>query len=418
MKLSRFAGEIAQESGILDLMEDLGTGLAAGRDCMLLGGGNPSRIPAVETVFRREMTRILADPERFGRMVGHYSPPRGDAAFIEALAELLQREYGWAVAPRNIALTSGSQLAFFILFNLLAGEMVGGGRKQVLLPLCPEYIGYTDLGLTPEHFIARRPVIEELDDHLFKYRVDLEGLEAGEGIGAICLSRPTNPTGNVVTEAELRTLSAEARARGVPIIVDNAYGAPFPNILFSEAALEWDASMILVMSLSKLGLPGVRTGIVVGDAALIDAVVRANANLTLAPGNIGPALVQELLKSGELVRLSREVIRPYYERRGAEAMAWLAEGLSGYPYLVHKHEGGLFLWLWLRGLPITSQTLYARLKARGVLVVSGHHFFPGLRADWRHMHECLRISYAQDPEVVQRGLSILAEEVRRAYDGR
>jgi valine--pyruvate aminotransferase len=362
------------------------------------------------------MARILDDPVLFGRVIGDYSPPQGDGAFIEALADLLRRELGWPVGSRNIALTSGSQLGFFMLFNLLAGDMGDGFRKQVLLPLCPEYIGYADLGMTPDLFTARRPLIEIIDEHLFKYRIDFDGLKVEEGIGAICLSRPTNPTGNVVTDPELRTLAGLARARGVPLVVDNAYGAPFPNILFNEVALEWDESMILTMSLSKLGLPGVRTGIIIAGEEIIEAVSRSNAIVSLAPGNIGPALVLDLLRSGELLRLSREVIRPYYQARATEAMVWLSESLAGYPYFVHKPEGGLFLWLWFRGLPITNRTLYARLKARGVLVVSGHCFFPGLSEDWRHMHECLRINYAQDPEVVRKGLVLLAEEVRRAYD--
>ncbi|SVD71253.1 uncharacterized protein METZ01_LOCUS424107, partial [marine metagenome] len=78
-------------------------------------------------------------------------------------------------------------------------------------------------------------------------------------------------------------------------------------------------------------------------------------------------------------------------------------------------EGALFLWLWFEDLPITSQELYERLKARGVLVVSGHYFFPGLDEPWRHKDECIRVTYAQDDKVVQKGLSIIADEVRKAY---
>ena len=71
--------------------------------------------------------------------------------------------------------------------------------------------------------------------------------------------------------------------------------------------------------------------------------------------------------------------------------------------------------MWFPGLPITAQTLYARLKARGVLVIPGHYFFPGLQQEWAHKHECIRISYAQAPEQVERGLRVIAEEVSRAF---
>ncbi len=34
---------------------------------------------------------------------------------------------------------------------------------------------------------------------------------------------------------------------------------------------------------------------------------------------------------------------------------------------------------------------------------------------WPHQHECIRVSYAQDSDVVQRGVEIIADEVRQAY---
>jgi valine--pyruvate aminotransferase len=75
------------------------------------------------------------------------------------------------------------------------------------------------------------------------------------------------------------------------------------------------------------------------------------------------------------------------------------------------------LWLWFKGLPITCQELYERLKQRGVLVVPGQYFFPGLPGEWQHKHECIRVTYAQEKAVVRAGLRIIAEEVKRAYAG-
>ena len=72
----------------------------------------------------------------------------------------------------------------------------------------------------------------------------------------------------------------------------------------------------------------------------------------------------------------------------------------------------MFFWLWLPGLPITSQELYLRLKAKGVVVVPGEHFFPGLPPGWQHSRECLRLTYSQEDNEVQRGLEIIAGEIR------
>jgi valine--pyruvate aminotransferase len=59
--------------------------------------------------------------------------------------------------------------------------------------------------------------------------------------------------------------------------------------------------------------------------------------------------------------------------------------------------------------------LYQRLKERGVLVVPGHNFFPGMDASWQHQQECIRVSYAQDGNTVKQGIEIIAEEVAKAY---
>ena len=79
--------------------------------------------------------------------------------------------------------------------------------------------------------------------------MDFDKLEVTPDIAAICASRPTNPTGNVLTDAEVSRLSDIARENGIPLIIDNAYGAPFPGILFADATPYWDEHVILTLSL-------------------------------------------------------------------------------------------------------------------------------------------------------------------------
>lgn len=83
--------------------------------------------------------------------------------------------------------------------------------------------------------------------------------------------------------------------------------------------------------------------------------------------------------------------------------------------LIHKPEGAIFLWLWFKDLPISTELLYQRLKKRGVLMVPGHYFFPGLGYDWPHTHQCMRMNYVPAPEMIEKGVAILAEEIERAF---
>ena len=416
MQLSQFARQMGGDAGIIRLMDDLGNALAENPDMIMLGGGNPSRIPALERRLRDAMNALLQDTDAWERMLGSYGPPGGLHGFRAALATLLEREYGWPVGPENIALTNGSQSAFFLLFNLFSGPFDDGRSRRILLPLTPEYIGYADQGLHEHTFLARRPLIERMPDHLFKYRPDLGGLVIGDDIGALCVSRPTNPTGNVLTDDEVRELARLARQAGVPLILDNAYGLPFPGIVHTDATPFYDDNCIVCMSLSKLGMPGLRTGIVVAARDIVEALTGANAIVNLSTSSVGPALVERLVGSGEVLTLARDVLAPWYAERARQALDRVREGLGEYGVRVHVPEGAFFLWIWFPDLPISAAELYLRLRRRGVLVLPGHYFFPGLADEWRHRQECIRLNYAPEPELVARGIDILCDEVRRAMD--
>ena len=415
MKLSAFGEKFAGNSGIVELMDDLGSALRDNPDMIFMGGGNPGRLPVVEAVFRQRLEAILADPAQRHSLFGVYQSPQGDRDFRNQLAGFLNRQFGWGLGAENIAVSNGSQSAFFILYNMFAGLMPDEEPRTIHLPLAPEYIGYGDIGLSADFFTATRPSIELLGDHLFKYHVDFSHLADAKNIGALCVSRPTNPTGNVLTDEEMSHLDAIARARHIPLIVDGAYGLPVPNIVFTEATPHWNDNTILTLSLSKLGLPGARTGIVVAREDIIRAFTNANTIVNLACGNMGPALARALFDSGEILSLGRDHIEPWYRERSQLAVRWFREQLGDLPYHIHRPEGAIFLWLWFEGMPITSQELYQRLKQRGVLVVPGHNFFVGLNEEWPHRNECIRVSYASDADAVKRGVAIIAEEVAKAY---
>jgi valine--pyruvate aminotransferase len=411
--------QLAGGSGIEELMEDLGNALASGGpDICMLGGGQPAHIPEVNAIWRHRMEEIMAEPGALEKMLANYDPPRGNPRFIAALADLFRREFGWPLGPENVAITSGGQTAFFFLFNTLAGGMPDGRRKKILLPLVPEYIGYANQGSCGDLFRAVPPKIEKTGPHEFKYRVDFDALEVTDDIAAICVSRPTNPTGNVLTDEEIARLSALAKKHGIPLIIDNAYGAPFPNIIFTDARPVWEEHIILTLSLSKIGLPGTRTGIVVARPEIAAAMASMSAVVGLANPNIGQTIALPLVESGEILKIANETVKPFYVEKSRQAREFVAAIFGDdFDYYVHRSEGALFLWLWFPGLPIRSRELYERLKKRGVLIISGHYFFFGHDDEsWSHRHECLRMTFTMDEGIVKRGIQAIGEEVRRAHE--
>lgn len=221
-------------------MEDLGQALGGGEEMIMMGGGNPAHIPEVEALWRRRIQEILAAPGAMEAMLGDYDTPRGKPEFLEIMAEFFNHSFGWNLDAGNIAVTIGSQAANFLLFNMLAGSD-GPEARRILFPLVPEYIGYASQGIGRKLFTAWKPRIEFLGKHQFKYRIDFG--EIGNDVAAICLSRPTNPTANVITDEEMLRLTAMAAERGIYVIVDNAYGQPFPNVIFKTVKPVWNSTL-------------------------------------------------------------------------------------------------------------------------------------------------------------------------------
>lgn len=422
--LSEFGRRFCASSGTFTLMDDLGKALTTNPDMLFLGGGNPARIPEIEREIKAAIIDRIEQPDGVLQVAGNYQSPQGDPGFRHAVANFLERYHGWPVSAANIGLANGSQAAFFVLFNMFAGDYGVRGHKHILLPMAPEYIGYSSSGLTDDFFVTTKPIIELVGDTQFKYRPDFPAIEQllapGHNIGAICLSRPTNPTGNVISDADLARLGELATEHNIPLILDAAYGQPFPGIMFEQASCQWRDNTIYLLSLSKLGMPGVRTGIIVASEEIIGAYTRANTALNLACSSAGPAIAKNWFVSGKLEQMCKEVIQPFYQKSCAQAVELITEACRDLPVRIHVPQGAMFLWLWCEGLPVTSEALYQRLKARGVLVISGHHFFIGSSAldgqgEWSHAHQCLRLSYCQPESVLSAAAQILAEELSTIY---
>lgn len=409
---THFTKRFAGKSGIGELMEDMGKAMS-GDDMLMLGGGNPAGIPEVQALWRERLSEMLKVETEIDQALLNYDSPQGNRAFITALADFLNRHYGFGISEKNIAVTNGSQTAMFNLMNLLGGTCDDGVMRKILFPVVPEYIGYADQHLEPEAFISLRPIIDMVEEHRFKYRMDYDALESvNDNLGALCISRPTNPTGNVLTNSEVDYLHNFCKKRNIPLIIDNAYGAPFPQILFKDIDLKWDEDIILSMSLSKVGLPSTRTGIIIAKEEIITALDSVNAITSLSTGSLGQIIITPMLKNDKLHNISRDIIKPYYFSKSEQILKLIDNFFDGIDYNVHVSEGAIFLWMWFPNLPITSQELYNKLKLEKVLVIPGHYFFYGLDEPWDHSNKCIRINYSQDISVVTEGLKIISRVIK------
>lgn len=417
--LTQIGDQMSNLTGVRAIMKDIIETLQAakGQEYINLSAGNPLILPEVEQLWRDCTAELLASSE-YGEVVCRYGSSQGYGPLITAIAKDFNRRYGLNLSDRNILVTPGSQTLYFYAANAFGGYTGGGKLKQIVLPLSPDYTGYGGVSLVPEALIAYKPTLDiDADAHQFKYRPDFSQLTITENTGCVIFSRPCNPTGNVLTDLEVKKIAALAAPYDVPVLIDSAYGPPFPALNFTEMTPVFGDNILHCMSLSKVGLPGERIGIAIGDAQLIQVLESFQTNMCIHPSRYGQAIAAYAINSGALADISTQVIRPYYQSKFSVLETTLEQAMpKDLPWFLHRGEGAIFAWLWLQDLPISDWEFYQQLKQVGVIVVPGSSFFPGLKENWLHKHQCLRISLTASDEEITTGMQRLAKVAKQVYE--
>ncbi|NEO31074.1 MAG: valine--pyruvate transaminase [Symploca sp. SIO3C6] len=416
--LTRFGTYMSKLTGVRAIMKDIIETLKAGQgqDFVNLSAGNPVILPEVEQLWRDCTAQLLASPD-YGEVVCRYGSSQGYQPLIEAIAQDFNQRYGLSLSDRNILITPGSQSIYFYAANAFGGYTASGSLKQIVLPLSPDYTGYGGVTLTPEALCTYKPSLEiDQAQHRFKYRPDFSQLSITEDTGCVIFSRPCNPTGNVLTDEEVRKIAALAAALDVPVLIDSAYAPPFPALNFTEMTPIFGSNILHCLSLSKAGLPGERIGVAIGDPELVGILQSFQTNMCLHSSRYGQAIATQAIASGALAEISINIIRPHYQQKFKVLENTLEQSMpKDLPWFLHRGEGAIFAWLWLQDLPITDWELYQQLKQVGVIVVPGSPFFPGLQEEWPHKQQCFRISLTATNEEIVIAMQRLAKMIEQVY---
>jgi valine--pyruvate aminotransferase len=421
LALSKIGTQMSNLSGVRAIMKDIQETLSArkGQEFINLSAGNPVILPEIEQMWRDYTHELLASAD-YGEVVCRYGSSQGYQPLIDAVIQDFNLRYGLNLSARNVLITPGSQSLYFYATNAFGGQTVGKQMKQVVLPLSPDYTGYGGMAIAPESVVAYKPTLDiDAAQHSFKYRPDFSQLQIGEDTGCVLFSRPCNPTGNVLTDEEVHKIAALAASYDAPVLIDSAYAPPFPALNFTAMTPVFGDNILHCMSLSKAGLPGERIGIALGGEKYISALESFQTNMCIHSSRYGQAIAAKAIASGRLADLATTVIRPYYQHKFTVLEAGLNESMpQDLPWFLHRGEGAIFAWMWFQDLPGTDWELYQALKQVGIIVVPGNSFFPGLREDWAHKQQCIRISLTASDEDISIAMKRLATVVTDMYRGK
>ena len=267
----------------------------------------------------------------FVRTAGAPISGYGPAAGLGELREVLAARVGGDVASDQVVVTHGAKAG---LLATLATLVAPGDEVVHPLPCYPAYPAMVRrLGGVPV-------AVDEGGFGGWPARVDAV---VGEKTRALVLSSPSNPTGAVVSAADLAGLVDSCRRRGVRLILDEAYAA----FRFDGGALDPEVdpglqTMVRIGSASKsLAVPGWRMGWVVADAELAGSVAGTQAALLNPPATPPQQALLAL----------PEVPASFFEENRREVrtrMTALAGAMRSAGFECSLPTGGFYLWIDVR----------------------------------------------------------------------
>ena len=146
----------------------------------------------------------------------HYTHSLGIKELREAICEDYRKRYNVTVSPDNVAVTQGTSPAMLTLFSTI----LENGDKVITSDPC--YACYDNF-IT---FAGGEPVkVPVFEDDGFQYRVSAirKALDENDGIKAILINSPANPTGTLLSEERLQSIARIAEERGIWVVSDEIY---------------------------------------------------------------------------------------------------------------------------------------------------------------------------------------------------
>ena len=310
----------------------------------------------------------------------NYPQANGTVELRTTIADI----YG-APSPDNVLITVGAAEANYLVVHTLLDP----GDEAVIMS--PNYMQVW--GVVKNRGVGIRTFSLVADND---WAPDLAELEAAIGpkTKLIAICNPNNPTGRILTEAEMDGIVAIAEKAGVWLLADEVYaGAERETDDETPSFYGRYDKVIAVGSMSKAyGLPGLRTGWAVGPADAIDDMWARHEYTTISTTMLSNRLT-DIALSPKVKPLILDRTRTYIRNGYKVLEKWMAE--HGNTFKLFPPQAAAIAFA-RYNLDINSTRLIERLRdEKSVLIVPGDHF---------GLDHHVRISYGLPEDYLTNGL--------------
>ncbi len=361
------------------------------------GGGQPGLPPPK---FIQEKA-----PQYFKQIRSHrYTSTPGIPELRNAISTMMTREEGWeGLDEKNVLVTQSATNGIEVALSTLARE---GDEAVLVSPVYPGFIGAL------ETHGARTKLIETNVDNGFRLDLALlnEKIVRGKTKMLIVIS-PDNPTGRILSRAEVRAIGEMALETGVAVVCDESYyrivydgeHVPFEDYL---------TSLVGVRSFSKTAsATGWRIGYNYSSPELVEAMEKVNQFRVLCVAPFFQLLIYEfIMNHTEREEYMRRVVEAYKLRRdamGASLRKWLPYAKFVTP------QAGFYYFIQLPGIIDDAQFSRQVFEEAKVALVPGSAF--GMRPNSGYF----RLTFvSEEPSKIDEGVHRMAKFIGEGVEKR
>lgn len=271
--------------------------------------------------------------------VSFYTAAGGTPELKDAIIQVTKRDYGLDLKPNQVIVTSGAKFALYALFQTILDK-----GDEVIIPV-PYWVSYGEQVKLAEGV----PVLVETKlENDYKITVEQLNEALTDKTQAILLNSPSNPTGMIYTEDELRVIGEWAVEKDILIISDDIYArlvyngkhAPYMASSSDEIAKQ----TIIINGVSKtFAMTGWRIGYAIGNAEIIKGMSDIVSQSTSNPTAVSQAAaVEALLGDQSTVRKMRIAFE--------ERLNIIYPKVAGLPgFELKKPQGAFYLFPNIKG---------------------------------------------------------------------
>ena len=329
-----------------------------------------------------------------------YTPTSGIPELREAVCRKFSEDQGLKYTPDQVVISCGAKHSLYNLIQVLCDP-----GDEVLIPT-PYWVSYPEM----VYLAGGKPIFVETsqaEGFRLSPKKLKESLTARSKI--LILNSPSNPTGGILEEKDLRALAEIVIEKNLICISDEIYEYylydSFKHVSIASLGEEIKKRTFVVNGTSKsYSMTGLRIGYLAGDADVVKKIGILQDHSTSNPTSISQKMAVAALN---LPKTYREEVRGIFEER-SRLMVELLSKVEGFqPF---TPQGAFYVFCDISGTGMTSETLCERLLEEvHVAVIPGKSF-----GSDRHV----RFSFASSEKDIREGIQRVIEWTAGALTGK